>query len=183
MDIELKQWDAMRGGDEEAFAWMFNRYFRFLYNYGRKIGADDAALQEAVHELFVELWRFRDNVSPTTSPRFYLYRSLRRRLLRIGVQKSFFTSEGELIEEALQFAELSSDENCREGHPRDQRLYRLQKLLSDLSPRQYEALILRFYDGLSFAEIGTILSVNETTARDLLQRGLAQMKQYAKYVL
>ncbi|MBL0743099.1 RNA polymerase sigma factor [Chryseolinea lacunae] len=181
--MELKQWDAMRGGDEEAFAWMFNRYFKFLYNYGRKIGADDAAVQEAVHELFVELWRFRDNVSPTTSARFYLYRSLRRRLLRNGAQKSFFTSEGALIEEAFHFSELSSDENLNEAQPSDQRLYRLQKLLSDLSPRQYEALILRLQDGLSFAEIGTILCVNETTARELLQRGLTQMKQYAKYVL
>lgn len=183
MDMELKKWDAMRAGDGEAFAWLYAKYFKLLYNYGRKIGAADAALQDAIHDLFVDLWRFRDNLSETTSVRFYLYRSIRRRLVRNDTSRSFFTADGIVIEDALQVSTPSLEENLIAEEKQNQRLSRLKKLLNDLTPRQYEALVLRFYDELSFEEIGSVLQVNEQSARNLVQRGLAQMKQYAKYVL
>ena len=183
MDLELKKWDAMRAGDGEAFAWLYGKYFKLLYNYGRKIGAGDAALQDAIHDLFVDLWRFRDNLSETTSVRFYLYRSIRRRLVRNDTSRSFFTADGIVIEDALQVSTPSLEEKLIDEEKQNQRLNRLKKLLNDLTPRQYEALVLRFYDELSFEDIGSILQVNEQSARNLVQRGLAQMKQYAKYVL
>jgi len=183
MDLELKKWDAMRAGDGEAFAWLYAKYFKLLYNYGRKIGAGDAALQDAIHDLFVDLWRFRDNLSETTSVRFYLYRSIRRRLVRNDTSRSFFTADGIVIEDALQVSTPSLEENLIDEEKQNQRLNRLKKLLNDLTPRQYEALVLRFYDELSFEDIGSMLQVNEQSARNLVQRGLAQMKQYAKYVL
>src|SRR5262245_6175402 len=111
MEMELKKWDAMRGGDSEAFAWLYAKYFKLLYNYGRKIGAGEAALQDSIHDLFVDLWRFRDNLSETSSVRFYLYRSLRRRLVRNDTSRAFFTADGIVIEDALQLSTPSLEEN------------------------------------------------------------------------
>src|SRR5688572_20444428 len=81
-DIELKHWDGLRCGEAASLEWLYNRYFKLLYNYGRKISGDDKCLEDGIHDLFVDLWRFRNNLSATTSVRFYLYRSLRRRLVR-----------------------------------------------------------------------------------------------------
>ncbi|MBL0740015.1 RNA polymerase sigma factor [Chryseolinea lacunae] len=183
MDIELKYWDAMRGGDEEALAWLYERYFKLLYNYGRKIGTADAPLQDGIHDLFVDLWRFRESLSATTSVRFYLYRSLQRRLMRNETSKSFSMPDGMDLEDALSLSLPSSEQDLIDEEHHTQKLSRLKKLLNDLSPRQYEALVLRFYDGLSFHDIGAILNVNEQSARNLVQRGVTQLKQYAKYVL
>lgn len=182
-DIELQKWDAMRKGDERAFAWLYDRYFRLLYNYGKKIGAENAPLEDGIHDLFVDLWRFRENLSPTTSVRFYLYRSLRRRLLRNDSRKSLFTVDGLIIEDALQASIPSSEHDLIEAEVSHQRIYKLKKLLSDLSPRQYEALVLRFYDEMTFDEIAAILNVNEQSARNLVQRGLVQLRHFAKYVI
>ncbi|SKC58269.1 RNA polymerase sigma factor [Ohtaekwangia koreensis] len=183
IDMELQQWDAMRGGDEQAFSWLYDRYFKLLYNYGRKIGTSEAALEDGIHDLFVDLWRFRKTLSSTTSVRFYLYRSLRRRLMRNDSRNSYFTSDGSIIEDALKASTPSSEENLIDEEDNHQRIYRLKKLLSDLSPRQYEALILRYYDEMAFDEIAAILNVNEQSARNLVQRGLLQLRHYAKYVI
>lgn len=182
-DIELKQWEAMRAGDEQSFAWLYDRYFKLLYNYGKKIGTTDVALEDGIHDLFVDLWRFRSSLSSTTSVRFYLYRSLRRRLMRNDSRSNFFTADGALIEDALKAATPSSEQELIDEENNNQRIYRLKKLLSDLSPRQYEALVLRYYDEMSFDEIAAILNMNEQSARNLVQRGLLQLRHYAKYVI
>jgi RNA polymerase sigma-70 factor (ECF subfamily) len=182
-DIELKQWEAMRAGNEQAFAWLYDRYFKLLYNYGKKIGTTDAALEDGIHDLFVDLWRFRSSLSSTTSVRFYLYRSLRRRLMRNDSRSNFFTADGAIIEDALKAATPSSEQELIEEENNNQRIHRLKKLLSDLSPRQYEALVLRYYDEMSYDEIAAILNVNEQSARNLVQRGLLQLRHYAKYVI
>jgi RNA polymerase sigma factor (sigma-70 family) len=176
-------WDAMRDGDKAAFANLYERYFKLLYNYGKKIGVDADTLEDAIHDLFVDLWRFRENLSPTSSVKFYLYRSLRRRVKRNMSASHYLTSHEFALEDMLQHMAPSSEQRIIDDEIHQQQVDRLRKLLDDLAPRQYEALILRFYDELSFEEIGSILSVNEQSARNLVQRGLVQLKQYARHVI
>jgi RNA polymerase sigma factor (sigma-70 family) len=183
VDSELRYWEAMRNGDKSSFAWIYDHYFKQLYNYGRKIGVENAALEDAIHDLFVDLWRMRENLSPTTSVRFYLYRSLRRRVLRNDAARNYFTENGLIIEDALALVTPSLEQEIIDEEDHNQRIHRLKKLLNDLAPRQYEALILRFYDEFSFEEIAAILQVNEQSARNLVQRGLVQLRQYAKHVI
>ncbi len=181
--MEVEYWNALRKGDKTAFGWIYDRYFKLLYNYGRKIGTDTEMLEDAIHDLFVDLWRMRGNLSPTSSVRFYLYRSLRRRINRNISANHYFTSQELSFEGILQSAAPSAEQNIIEQEIDHQRIGRLRKLLNDLAPRQYEALVLRFYDELSFDEIGAILNVNEQSARNLVHRGLVQLKQFARHVI
>jgi RNA polymerase sigma factor (sigma-70 family) len=180
---EIAHWDSMRKGDKASFVWIYDAYFKLLYNYGRKIGIQEQSLEDAIHDLFVDLWRFRENLSPTTSVRFYLYRSLRRRVTRNDSSGKYFTSLEQLLESSFPESVAPMEQQIIEDEIQHQRVHRLRKLLNDLSPRQYEALVLRFYDELSFEEIGGILNVNEQSARNLVQRGLLQLKHYSKLVL
>ena len=181
-DIEMQCWNGLRKGDASSLSCLYNRYFKLLYNYGRKINAEEKSLEDAIHDLFVDLWRFRDNLSPTTSVRFYLYRSLRRRLLRNHKGTDFLMRNG-VVREDLLLAVPCLEQDIIEKEIQNHRVTYLKKLLNDLSPRQYEAMILRFYDELSFEEIGAILNVNEQSARNLVHRGLVQLRQYSKLLL
>jgi RNA polymerase sigma-70 factor (ECF subfamily) len=183
IQTELQLWEALRQSDQQAFAALYDRYFKLLYNYGRKIGGVNAVLEDAIHDLFVDLWRFREKLSPTTSVRFYLYRSLRRKLLRNESRKAFFTLDDFVIEDVWLTPTPSSEQKLIDEESGHQRIHRLRKLLNDLSPRQYEAMVLRFYDEMDFEEIAAVLNVNEQSARNLVQRGLTQLRQYVKYVL
>ncbi len=179
-DIELTHWDLLRRGEAESLAWLYNRYFKLLYNYGKKISTDNKALEDGIHDLFVDLWRFRKNLSPTSSVRFYLYRSLRRKLVRNQnhlpqtLSTDDFTEKPELWVPSEEQYMIDSESN-------DSRVSHLKKLLDNLSPRQSEAMSLRFYDEMSFEEIGAMLNVNEQSARNLVQRGLTQLRQFLKF--
>lgn len=181
-DIELRNWDRLRESDAGALEWLYNRYFKLLYNYGRKISFDEKALEDSIHDLFVDLWRFRSNLSATTSVRFYLYRSLRRRIVRNDKNNGKFVNNAR-IADCLSGTAPCLEDDIIERETHDQRVTQLKKLLNDLSPRQYEAMVLRFYDEMTFEEIAGILNVNEQSARNLVQRGLTQLKQYSKIIL
>ena len=103
--------------------------------------------------------------------------------MRNSTANTFFTSGEFTVQDGIDIDTLSSEQKIIENEIQHQRVHRLKKLLNDLAPRQYEAMVLRFYDELSFAEIASILEVNEQSARNLVQRGLAQLKQYAKHVI
>lgn len=180
--MERKHWDGLRRGEADSLEWLYNHYFKHLYNYGRKISSDEKALEDGIHDLFVDLWRLRENLSETSSVRFYLYRALRRRLVRNHTQGKQSVSEVPLPGYTETFA-APEEQYIIEREGQDTRVHHLKRLLGDLSPRQYEAMVLRFYDELSFQEIGAILNVNEQSARNLVQRGLAQLKQYSKFLL
>jgi RNA polymerase sigma factor (sigma-70 family) len=182
-DIEIRYWNKLRKDNASSLAWLYNRYFKLLYNYGRKTGAEQKSVEDAIHDLFVDLWRFRKGLSPTTSVRFYLYRSLRRRLVRNNNEKKYFIeNHARIIEDLLQTVP-SEEQDIINTEIQHHRVSYLKKLLDNLSPRQYEAMILKFYDELSFEEIGAILDVNEQSARNLVQRGLTQLKEYSKLLL
>lgn len=177
--LEVQQWNRLRKGDASALEWLYNQYFKILYNYGMKICGRQRLAEDAIHDLFVDLWRFRSNLSTTTSVRFYLYRAMRRKLMRAQSARIVFSDEDEHLDHYLPAVRCMEDDLIESERHTQQSGY-LKKLLQDLSPRQYEALVLRFYDELSFDEIGGILNVNAQSARNLVQRGLSQLRRYAR---
>lgn len=180
---DLKHWEGMIRGDEHAFGKLYESYFKLLYNYGRKICSERTRVEDCIHDLFVDLWRYRENLSSTTSVRFYLYRSLRRKLVKQKESEMWLYDDTSFVDEVLRLSTQSQEHEIIEGESKDQKSAKLQKLLNDLSPRQFEALVLYFYDEFSYEEIADILNVNTQSARNLVQRGLMQLREYAKLIV
>lgn len=173
-------WLKVQRGNQAAFEVLYNRFFKSLYNYGRKVCSNKTIVEDAIHDLFLDLWRYRANLSSTTSIRFYLYRALRRRIVKNenkDIESSLFDFQ---LDDLLQLKTRSHEDNLIETDRTNEQSTKLKKHLNNLSPRQYESLILRFYDELSYDEIGALLEVNEQSARNLVQRGLEQLRNFSK---
>lgn len=168
---DLEIWLRLKQGDEEAFAALFEKYHATLYNYGRKIApANPALVEDAVQDLFIDLWRLRGGLTDNVqSIRYYLYRSLRRRLANIP-------KATELPSEITEAEE--SPENTMMSGETDKILSEvLKKLIRELPVRQQEALTLRYYEGFSISEVATIMQVNEKSVRNFLYKALVQLRR------
>ena len=175
-------WLNIQRGNQSAFEALYNRYFKSLYNYGRKVCSNKTIVEDAIHDLFLDLWRYRANLASTTSVRFYLYRALRRRIVKNenkDINSSLFDFQ---LDDLLPKNTYSHEDNMIEQERSNEQSTKLKKHLHNLSPRQYESLILRFYDELSYEEISTLLGVNEQSARNLVQRGLEQLRYYSRTI-
>ena len=179
---EIERWNAMRHGDALSFKWLYLRYFQPLYNYGKKIGVSEQALVESIHDVFVDVWFYRENLSTIHSVKLYLYRTWRRKVNRhISGHLMMDTLESLLAYPEYEDNEVLDGTGFVEGS--ELMAQSLRKLINDLSPRQYEALVLRCFEEFSYQDIADVLDINEESASALVKHGLGQLTQFAKLVM
>lgn len=73
-------------------------------------------------------------------------------------------------------AEVSPDRPAGPTHERDDEVW---SALLELPERQRAAVVLRFYEHLSYAEVAGTLDCKEATARSLVHRALEQLRSSA----
>lgn len=174
---EQELWSAFKQGDGQAFGEIYQRFVEVLYNYGYHIVADPFLVQDAIQDLFADLWRMRRNLANTTSVKFYLFRSLRRRLYRLSGGQS--AQEPSVF--LLQTLQTDSVETLKIQLEDDAlQLQKLQRAILQLPSRQQEVIRLRFYDGFRWEEIAGILQINEQSVRNLVQRSILKLRQTVK---
>lgn len=175
---EAFAWDCFRGGDKKAFAEIYERFVKVLYNYAYKLTHDPQISQDAVQELFVEIWDTRERLSATTSIRFYLYRALRRKIHR-SYQNEWRADLNSLQDHEIPDTLLwpSIEEMTITEETFDANVKWLKSQLEQLSAREYEALQLRFYDGLEYDQIAEILQINDQSARNLITRAIQRLRR------
>ena len=79
---EVKMWNEFRSGNHTAFTQIYQNYVSLLYNYSTSITPDRELIKDCLHDLFVELWKNHQNLGETTSIRYYLMASIKRKLVR-----------------------------------------------------------------------------------------------------
>lgn len=180
-DSESHLWNRVKAGDRNAFAEVYNLHAKALYNYGNKIFQKSSLVEDEIHELFVALWNYRKNLAPIISIRAYLYASLRRRLIQHKKNSNSLGYDYKWDE--LYLLTDSEEDKLIEKEFLDEQTEKLRSHLNNLSPRQYEAIILRFYDKLSYTDIANVMDVNEQSVRNLIQRGIENLRQYARLTI
>lgn len=170
-------WRNFIAGDEEAFSKIYEAFFKILYSYGYHFVSDRSLVNDAIQELFTDLWRLRANLSDTTSVKFYLFRSLRRRLQTLAygeeVYRALPVSEKDLV--GLQTVD-SREQYLIDKETEEIYIKRLAEGIGKLTTRQREALRLKYYEGFTFSEAASIMNMNEQSVRNLVQRALASLR-------
>jgi RNA polymerase sigma factor (sigma-70 family) len=177
-------WRRIRMGDEQAFTAIFEKYHRTLYNYGSKLSTNSSLVEDAVQDVFIDIWRLRHNLTEhVTSVKFYLYRALRRRI-HVALDKFPSMEEiSELDDEDTPANHTNSEAILIEAESSSVRAQRIQELLAQLPERQLEALTLRYFDDFSIEEIAEIMSVNEKSVRNFIYKALTSLRQSREMLL
>ena len=183
----LHLWRQFKSGREEALVYLYRTYVNVLYNYGCQFTNQKETVRDAVQEFFIELIRNRQNLSDTSSIKFYLFRSFRRKLVRVLKKENKFAKE-ELTEKPG--FQISHNPEMR--YIKDQLDVEQKKLLKEkfscLPEKQREALLLYYYEGLSYEEIAKLFEMTRVkSARVLIYRAIdnlaSELKVYRDMLL
>jgi RNA polymerase sigma factor (sigma-70 family) len=173
---DTKTWNAFRQGNQAAFAYIYQAYFQPLYNYGRKFSSDDALIGDTLQQLFTELWQRRKRLGATDQIRNYLYKSFRRALLR-NLAKQVRTESSNTSPFNIC---LSHEAHLiQQQHNRDQ-INSLQRAITQLTKKQREVVYLKFYDGLTYAEISEVMGIAPAQAYDFMYKALKSLRKNLK---
>lgn len=170
-------WEAFKCGDEAAFKHIYDTQVYALYSYGHRITSDNGLVEDCLQDLFADLWEKKDRLSATSSIKFYLFKALRRRLLRKLIQGNRTKTDNfledfqiTLSQEALLIAQQIS---------RDQ-LERLSQAVEKLSKRQKEIIYLKYYENLSFEEIAATMSISVEATYNILSKAMKSLRYSMK---
>lgn len=176
-DAEL--WGELINGSERAFSMLFRRYYPGLVNYGKSITMHHNLVGDCIQDVFADLWIYRKSLSTPVSVKAYLLSGLRKRIARKLERDPIFRqcSGIENIEFSAPFTIL--DQLITDEETRSQVAY-LNTLVNQLSPRQKEALYLRYYQQLSVEQIADMMQMNYQSVSNLLHRAIKQLRNVWK---
>lgn len=147
-------WKSFKSGDLSAYSLIYRKYFFVLYQYGSKISSDKELIKDSIQDLFIKIWNNRENLSDTTSVKYYLFTSLKHKLLDVLESPSLRLK---IKIDALDF------ETSDEPDSNDEFFYlqkeRIFKAINKLSKHQQKLVELKFYKNQSNQEIANELGI------------------------
>jgi RNA polymerase sigma factor (sigma-70 family) len=170
-----------QAGDQRAFEALVNRYHRQLASYIRSILKDGDQIADVLQQVYIQLYLSLPTLLTDASLRGWLFQVARNRCLdelrRRRAETPFSRLElvdgeegyplieaipdpGPLLEEAAEQFELS---------------WSLHAALVSLPQRHRLFVYLRCFRQLTFAEVGSMLNMRESTAKMCFHRALSRL--------
>ena len=177
---EQEFWEDIKSGNKLAFGYLYDHYVNGLYYYGIRICQDPEIVEDCIHDLFVDIWKYKANITIKTTIRLYLAVSLKRSVINKAREKnkmiSFEDDEGHKQEHAPTIEEKWIKKQFAIENKRQ-----LHRCIEQLTNRQKEVIHLRFFDNYDYAEISQIMGVSVESAYNLVSKAIATLKKIVKY--
>ncbi len=174
---EVAVWDQFRSGDQKAFTELYQHFVQPLYSYSMGVTSDKELIKDCLHDLFVELWRNHSTIGPTTSVKYYLMASIKRKLIRqLETQMKNHIHHNNYM---LDYTEAEhSQESILIRYEEEIRSNKqLTLCLNMLSKRQREAISLRFFQNMDTDQISDSMKINPQSVYNLIFGALRVMKE------
>lgn len=175
-ETESELWDYFRSGDENAFSSIYKKYVNLLFNYGKKFSSDRELIRDCIQDFFLYLREKRESLGHTTSIKYYLMRSFRRRLFIYLEKTEKKGAHSDIHEFEIEFQDCHTQKFIND----ESKAYMIEKLnnsLHKIGSREREAIYFYYYEGMSYAEIADIMEFSHvSSARRLIYIALSNLK-------
>lgn len=173
-------WSNLKKGDSEALGILYDLYIDELVSYGMSFANDKSQVLDSIHDLFVDLYKYRSKLVDTDNVKYYLLKSLKRKIFKnnkrkelpfiselSGLNTYFLDNHTKSIEEKILFSEAVKERSLR-----------LIKALNSLTKKQREGLSLRYGQDRSYEEIAQILGISVASARTSIYRAIKLLREH-----
>ncbi|WP_165940162.1 RNA polymerase sigma factor [Dyadobacter psychrotolerans] len=173
---QATRWQQVCAGDKAAFGEIAELNYTALHHYGTRFTSDRDMIKDCIQDLFLEVWEKREKLDYVISIKPYLFQSLRNNLIRRIKKQSVFSD----ISENGDFPEdgLSAESNWILSETDQLTSNRLKNGIELLPKRQREALYLKYYENLSYDEIGEVMGLQRQAVANYLQYGIQKLREY-----
>jgi RNA polymerase sigma factor (sigma-70 family) len=173
---EAEWLQRLQNHDEQALAAIIRKYYVSLYNYAARFTQDDALIKDCIQEVFISLWQRRETAASILSPKYYLLRAVKNKVLKSLHQGDRKTSAIDHYDEYEFFQEYSIEKLIIDKQMSDEQAALLRKTLSQLSKRQHELIYLKFYQHLDHAQIAELMNISRQSVYNLLHETIQKLR-------
>jgi RNA polymerase sigma factor (sigma-70 family) len=181
-----KNWQLLADGEKQGLYECFNIFYDDLYRFGLSLYKNPELVKEGIHNLFIELWHIKHKLGAVQNIQQYILTIFKRTLYKTCRQFSEETQTGCLTTDPSTESTLSepSYEAILIASQQDEHLKkRLQKALDQLSPRQKEIILLRYFDMVAFKDIACQTGLSERTVYNTLHNAIKVLRDVISWIL
>lgn len=161
-------------GDEAAFEKLYDVVIGPVFGLIRRVVRDPAQSEEVAQEVMVELWRTAARYSPDrgSAMTWVMTMAHRRAVDRVRSAQSSIDRENRVVssEGARPFDEVAEQVTMRLEHEQ------VRRCLGTLTDLQRESIMLAYYGGRTYREVGELLDTPLGTIKTRLRDGLIRLR-------
>lgn len=134
-------------GDHEAYSLLYREHIQELFFYGKALTGNDERLKDAIQDVFYKLLSNPAALKDVQNLKYFLFKSLKNRLIDILKSEMRQSQSGEAAAyEQIDFTinDVTVLDSLIEEEERLELSRKIKSLLNLLTPRQREAVCLRY---------------------------------------
>ncbi len=173
---QIQLWNKVVSGDRMALGIIFRTYYDDLFIYGLKFSKDKDLVRDALQELFLKIWKHKQNLNGITEIQPYIFKMFRNQVIDAirSDGKYIFNGEDHFHDELCEF---SAEDFIISRQVNQETRDKLALALKQLSPKQREVIYLRYYHGMDIAAIAGVMQINLQSVRNNIYRAMTTMRQ------
>jgi RNA polymerase sigma-70 factor, ECF subfamily len=170
--------DLIKRGNHDAFAHLFDRYYRLVLSITSKILRDSSEAEDLMQDVFFEIYRKAEQFDPTKG-------QVKNWILRYAYHRSFNRLEYLNVRQYYDPGGVAELEKLVDCHPASawrgltaQECRRvIEHSLATLNEKQRTTIELACFQGKSMQEIATITGDSVENVRHYYYRGVKKLKE------
>ena len=168
----------LKDGDIKAFSAFYNAHVNDLYSYGLSLSFSKDICRDAIQDVFCKLFVEKHKLLLINNIKAYLFKVYKNRL--IDIYKEFKKTEGAFSLSEFPFnTEVDAEDIIIDAEETENLKRKVEKLLICLTPRQREAVYLRYMQQMEYDEIASILDMSSESVRKLVHRAMIKLRENA----
>jgi len=166
-DREINLMLAIRGGSAAAFQELYEAYQKPLANFLYRMCWNRALVDDLVQEVFLRVWRSREQYEPTAKVSTYLFRIASNLWINHAEKKR---------ETALGDADRPAGGAPEEPLERSEAQQAVKRAVDALPEGERLCLVLSEYNGLKYSEISEVLGIPVGTVKSRIFSAVQRLK-------
>ena len=159
---DTRRIDRQYAEETDVYVMLYNSYADALYAYGMGFGFDNETVKDVIHDIFLDIMTRQVDLGRIVNIKAYLFR----------IDKCDLSDR----EPGLRVSLTSLDAMIESEHVLRIR-QTIESLLNQLSPKQREALLLRFVYEMEYDDIAVILDATPHAVRKFVSKGLGKLRK------
>ncbi len=162
-------------GDEQAYELLFRRYYRRLCGFAFKILGDKNDSEEVVQEVFFNIWKNRQNLTPKENLKPYLFKSVQNLCFN-------FIRHRKVVDQSYRIIELiyennpPANENAFDKLLAEELEVKIDHAIDKLPTECRKIFLLSRDEGLKYSEIAEKINISIKTVETQISRALKKLK-------
>ncbi|WP_103866488.1 RNA polymerase sigma factor [Aquimarina sp. I32.4] len=168
-------WTKVKLGDLNAFNQLYEKYIDALYEFGIQQTNDTDYVKDCIHDLFLDIYKYRKKLSDVNNVKYYLFKSLKRKINKKFKSKlTLFSAEEKKNE--IKSTYKSAEETIIQSENSSEIKKKLSVALTSLSSKQRKGISLKFDEKKSYEEISVIMGISIESVRTLIYRAVKKLR-------